>query len=719
MNTRQITFLAFPAILFAGTVIDTPQIVVEPPTFNSIGFQILHGGDDNRNASVGLRYRNFGSAVWRNAQPLIRVPVERVTWKALPRQFAGSIFDLRPGVNYEYELSISDPDGFTQTTFGTARTRALPVAAANPRSIAVAGVAGLLAAVAAAQPGDVITLQPGVYPVQYLSFANSATAANPITLRGSAVDTVILDGQDCGCNVIEVWGSYIRIESLTIRNALQAIRYFGASTGNQFTRNIVTNVEKAINSQAGQSGFLIADNRFEGRLAYIRPSPAVPDSYAFQVYGSDHILAHNEIRGFADGMRLFGEGNRNVDIYGNDILYSADDGIELDQSDGNIRVQRNRISNIDSGISTQPVSGGPAYLMRNVILNAANEQIKFHANGGPPPRSPSGVYVYQNTLVSATRGLTVSTVDPGYDSHFRNNIFHGPLAATEALAWEAPLFNVTFNNNGYFPDGRAYWKYQGTYVDYPNIAAVRAGGLFEGTGFALSGNVFLSGLIGPANSSVYLPPQIPLLSPAGNGVNAAMALSNVNDLYAGSAADLGALESGCPSPSFGPRPVGIDESNEVRGCPDPAAAGNAAPVNVGVSPLGRSGSPYVFTASVTDFNGASDLESITLLFGPSIQLPQACAIIWKRSTGGLYLYSNTGSGLLGPIQPGSAQTLSNSRCSINGATSQITQLPLQNMVRVSAGLAFAPSFRNLKNVYLNSLDLSSASSGWTLHGTWR
>ncbi|MFN0103588.1 MAG: right-handed parallel beta-helix repeat-containing protein [Bryobacteraceae bacterium] len=691
---------------------------MEPPTFASIGFQVLHGGDDNRNASVTLRYRIFGSATWRNAQSLIRVPVERVDWKALPRQFAGSLFDLRPGIAYEYELNIADPDGFAQTIFGIANTRPLPAPAANPRTVSATSVASLQAAVAGAQPGDVITLKAGVYSIPSLIVANSGTASNPITIRGASADKTILDGQNCDCNVIEVWGSYIRIESMTLRNAFQGLRYFGASTGNQFTRNIVANVEKGINSQAGQTSFLIADNQFSGRVAFAPPYSELPDSYAIQILGSHHILAHNQITGFFDGIRLFGGGNRNVDIYGNDFVFVADDGIELDDSDGNNRVQRNRISNSSTGVSTQPVAGGPAYILRNIVINPNTEQIKFHANSGPPPRSPSGVYVYQNTFVSPNRALTMGAALPGYDSHFRNNIFTGTVGGS-AVGWDGPMYGLSFNYDGYHPGGRAYWNWQGAYVDYPNVAAMVAGGVVESQGLALSDNVFLGGLTAPPGFNLYVPPQLPLLSPGGNGVNAGLTMSNINDYFTGAGADLGALESGCPPPLFGPRPAGVDDSNQVRGCQETPVPANTNPANLGVLPIRGVGAQRVFTASASDPNGAADLESITLLVGPSSTIAQGCAVVLKRVTESIYLYNDGGTALLGPIKPGSAQTLANSRCTVNGASSLVEYVSSQNTVRFSADVAFASTFRTLKNVYLNSLDLNGASGGWTLSGTWR
>ena len=47
---------------------------------------------------------------------------------------------------------------------------------------------------------------------------------------------------------------------------------------------------------------------------------------------------------------------------------------------------------------------------------------------------------------------------------------------------------------------------------------------------------------------------------------AAIRADDINDGYTGSAPDLGALETGCPTVSYGPRPAGVDESNQPFGC---------------------------------------------------------------------------------------------------------------------------------------------------------
>ena len=59
------------------------------------------------------------------------------------------------------------------------------------------------------------------------------------------------------------------------------------------------------------------------------------------------------------------------------------------------------------------------------------------------------------------------------------------------------------------------------------------------------------------------------LDAASDAVDAGFLLPNVNDGFTGAAPDLGALEVDCPSPLFGIRPEGVDETNEPTGCGAP------------------------------------------------------------------------------------------------------------------------------------------------------
>jgi hypothetical protein len=76
------------------------ELVVEPPTLWSLGFEWMLEGDANRNASVSVRYRRKGSPQWREGLPLLRLGGEQVKYLAVdyatPHMFAGSVFDLEP-----------------------------------------------------------------------------------------------------------------------------------------------------------------------------------------------------------------------------------------------------------------------------------------------------------------------------------------------------------------------------------------------------------------------------------------------------------------------------------------------------------------------------------------------------------------------------------------------------------------------------------------------
>ena len=75
-----------------------------------------------------------------------------------------------------------------------------------------------------------------------------------------------------------------------------------------------------------------------------------------------------------------------IDIYNNDIHLTGDDFIEADGGVHNIRVMRNRgVNAAHTALSAQPVFGGPAYFIRNVVYNAPTA-LKFMAQAGRADR---------------------------------------------------------------------------------------------------------------------------------------------------------------------------------------------------------------------------------------------------------------------------------------------------------------------------------------------
>jgi len=108
------------------------EFFAEPPTLLSLGFEWRIDGDDNRNATVAVSYRKKGDQAWKEGLPLLRIGGERINENSLhytvPNGFAGSIFDLEPGTEYDCRFAMSDPDGVDgkKENVVTVRTRFEP-----------------------------------------------------------------------------------------------------------------------------------------------------------------------------------------------------------------------------------------------------------------------------------------------------------------------------------------------------------------------------------------------------------------------------------------------------------------------------------------------------------------------------------------------------------------------------------------------------------------
>lgn len=566
-----------PRAARADDVLHPGTLNLDPPTLVTLGVQLLVTGDDDFNAQVTVRYRVTGTTPWRTGLPLFRVHPAEVTGRSVPAQFAGSLFDLAPGTTYDIELHATDPDGpVDQTLTTTGTTRSVPGDPAAPSPKSVSDAAGLQVALDAAQAGDVITLADGTYAGQFVITA-SGSAANPIVIRGTSEEGTILDAGGCSsCNVLESYGSFVHLERLTLQHANRGLRFQGVGAdGNVVRRVHVRDVRLGIGSNPDQQNSYLCDNVVEGRLAwplvYADDNGKHSDDDGIHVEGNGHVVCHNQVSGFGDALKVEEDGARADDFYGNEVLWSYDNGIELDTSEGNTRCFRNRFTNTYATISFQPIFGGPAYALRNVVVNVANEQLKFHAN---TPDQPSGMLVFHNTFVSPALALNLQTSDASHHFLVENNLFVGPSPpGPRVVDWTGPIDDGHFDSDGWFPGGRFDFNAAG---DWPSFAAMQAAGVFETHGTLLVPPIFASGLVAPPTYKVTLAPPDVTLASASNAIDRGVVLPNVNDAFTGAAPDLGAYEVGCPIPLYGVRPDGIDETNEPFGCGGPTVTSTSS-----------------------------------------------------------------------------------------------------------------------------------------------
>lgn len=585
------------------------SVRLDRPTLHMLGVQVLISGDQNHNARVDVRYKPVGASAWRDGLPLLRVLPETVA-QPVPQQFAGTVFDLTPDTQYEIELHATDPDGpVTQPVrMVTSRTRPVPRQdPANPIVVNVSTATQFQSALNSAGPGTVITLANGTYHGSFTLFA-SGTAENPIVIRGQSAPGAILDGDDCFCNVLEVYGSYVHVENLTIKDAERALRFLGTGTRNNVARRLqIQNVHHGIGQAAppaNQLDFYIADNVIEGRLSWpsLLDLPGDPnwDYRGVAVDGDGHVICHNRISGFGDAMINTKVLSRSTDFYGNDVLDSFD-GNEVDRGAGNVRSIHNRFTNMWAAVSLQPIYGGPAYVLRNVFMNVVDEQLKLKSFGVTD--EPSGVFIYHNTSVSPKIALNLQTPVTGHNFEVNNNLFVGPrvLAGSRTVDWTELIDRGEFDFNGYFPDG----GFRFGSLSFPNFASLQASGVFEAGGTLLTEPIFAGGFVGPSDGRVRQNPVNFNLAGSSNAINRGTPLPGINAL-SGGAPDLGAIESGCTTPTYGPRSA----ENESIAAPVDCRAQSSLPIpwtNRDIGGVGLAGSATYSNGTFTANGSGADI----------------------------------------------------------------------------------------------------------------
>ena len=552
----------------AGDALVVQETLVDPPTLIHLGVQVKISDDDDRDAVIDLRYREVGTADWSPGLSLFRVSPEKVTGLVVPQQFAGSLFGLRPDTEYEIELHAQDPDGFEDTWVVMGRTRPVPGDPQQPNMVAVTDTAGLASALAAATPGDVISLADGMYTGQF-SISASGTADAPIVIRGASTEGTIVDGGNCdGCNVLEVYGSFIHLERLTLQAATRALRFQGmGSEGNVVRRVHVRDVRLGIGAREDQRNFYLCDNVLEGRLKW--PAVYGDDGGMFAnedgivVMGDGHVVCHNRLIGFGDSIKTEQLGTRALDIYGNLSLSAYDNGIELDATAGNVRAVGNMLLNSWSALSFQPIFGGPAYAIRNVAVNIVDEQQKLHGNGNLG--ETVGALIFHNTFISPRHAINLQASATAHDFRLINNLYVGPdaLESGKVVDWSVPIDNGLLDGNGYYPDG--FFDFGGA-DKWDGFALMQMAGKFEANGVLLLGETFESGLKAPASYIEAVPEVDVTLAAGSSAVDAALPLPGVNSVFAGGGPDIGARELGCAAPIYGVRPEGVDENSAPDGC---------------------------------------------------------------------------------------------------------------------------------------------------------
>jgi hypothetical protein len=340
--------------------------------------------------------------------------------------------------------------------------------------------------------------------------------------------------------------AHVIVEGLTIRNGR-----WGIDAQNTqdilISRNTINDVDYGVLNRRDndlERNQTVCDNVITGRTGW--PGTAIPSERGIDLRGSGNVVCHNQVQYFGDciSVQPFTGPSFGNDVYGNDVSYCVDDGIEVDYNQANVRVWRNRVMNARMGVSVQPIRGGPAYIFRNELFNLESNTIKLN-------NQPAGLYVVHNTGVKIGNGLGDGS--EWKNAVFRNNVFLGSRYAFEfTTATDEGFRDFDFNAWGTSIGSAGPW-FKWDNVRYERLDDLPAGVEDQGVEAGFD-DLVSAGL--PPSWDVAVPPGSRDLRPVAGApmIDAGTDLPNLNDT-AGLAGqpDMGAFEGGQVLPGYGPR----------------------------------------------------------------------------------------------------------------------------------------------------------------------
>ena len=523
-----LSLLLFTFTLQAANKTTAGEFITERPTLISLGFEWHIDGDDNHNASASVFYRKKGETAWKEGLPMLRMDHERINENSLqyivPNMFAGSIFDLEPGTDYECRLVLADPDGVggKAENIVTVHTRPEPMPAAGGKVYHVyppgfngqkqePAFTGLQAAYYTGgngadyfnsypprvQPGDIILVHAGLYkddryrygaPLGGISsgtyfLTQSGTADEPIVIKAAGDGEPIFDG-DGAYNLFNLMAAnYNYFEGLTIRNTELAFwagyKNIAGASGITIKKCKLENVGRGVYSDwSGSKDFYIADNTFVGKFRadilmgftgrtwqnLPEFAPKLVSEYAVKVYGQGHVVAFNRIMQFHDGV--------DIATYGNPD--GAPNAIQ-DRLPVSIDFYNNDISNAEDNCIESDGGAHNIRILRNRCFNQGHRALSVQPMFGGP------VYFIRNIVYHAPEGGAVkftasssgivvyhntflAPVKPMLlavsNVHFRNNLILGKSETLETFAIESNTNYSDSDYNGFRPNEGAEFSFE-------------------------------------------------------------------------------------------------------------------------------------------------------------------------------------------------------------------------------------------------------------------
>lgn len=393
--------------------------------------------------------------------------------------------------------------------------------------------------------------------------------------------STIIDGKNSIDNCIEVYGSYVIIRGLTLKNPRKnGIELFDgvhdviieecdvSGWGQNEADGWGINYRSAVfaNDDPGIRRIIVQRNRFhhprsdannwkEYRKERETYHPRGPQAICLFETGGNHVFRYNEawsdnehryndIFGAGSNFSTRGFPHRDSDIYGNYLADCWDDAIESEGANCNVRIWGNYIERAMVKIATAGTSVGPLYIWRNVTGAGREHDLKpwDEVDHGAFLKTSDvmgggRIYVFHNTLLQPAplKGAAYS------------------LGCSIAMGAGGPMKNITSRNNIFHicRTGGTILKERGK-----DPAGDYDYDMYNGRINAASGNEKHGLQRTPSyKQEPYFDREtgkgVFMLKPSTGGLDAGVIIFNFNDDFKGKGPDIGAHEYGTPPMEFG------------------------------------------------------------------------------------------------------------------------------------------------------------------------
>ncbi len=386
----------------------------------------------------------------------------------------------------------------------------------------------------------------------FLRFADGSTPAQRTLHVGRLEDGFYLNGSSNASPV-----SFVRLEDLELRHYGAGdygkgvyLRYCADCA---VRRTNIHDVGAAGIWMKGGARNLIEDNTLTDTSIFGWPWPLVKGSSSENtgiVFTDDvstgNVVRRNVISGFFNGIGPCGSAPpptgiaNHTDVTDNQLARHTDDAFEPEGHCADLRLLRNRITDVHMAFAVAPAEIGPTFMVRNVVRGVGNTRTSqldgytasvLKINSGYT-EAIGPLFMYHNTVYTAAPNTNAMSLLTGGNSTYlraRNNALVGTRYVLDKeniginLDWDYDLLHTTDAGSP-----ARFFKWQGVrYDDLPSLQA--------NTGQEVNGRKTAPGFTDAAAGNFLPAPGSPLL-------DAGVLLPGINDSTEDGAPDLGAIE---------------------------------------------------------------------------------------------------------------------------------------------------------------------------------